>query len=87
DMHHFHYKIFEVDPVLGAPYVYQEIGIWYLIHGIFTFGCMFVSFLLIVKYWKETSKTYRQQLIALMCGHLIHMITAFIYLLCLTPQG
>lgn len=87
DMHHFHYKIFEVDPVLGAPYVYQEIGIWYIIHGIFTFGCMFVSFLLIVKYWKETSKTYRQQLIALMCGQLIPMITAFIYLLGLTPQG
>ena len=44
DIHHFHYRVFEIDPVLGTPYVYQEIGIWYIIHGMFTFGCMFVSF-------------------------------------------
>jgi len=87
DIHHFHYRVFEIDPVLGAPYVHQEIGIWYIIHGIFTFGCMFVSFLLVLIHWKETTKSYRQQLIALMCGQLIPMITAFIYLLGLTPQG
>lgn len=87
DMHHFHYRVFEIDPVLGSPYIHQEIGVWYIIHGIFTFGCMFVAFLLIVKQWKETSKAYRKQLIALMCGQLIPMVTAFIYLLGLTPQG
>jgi len=87
DIHHFHYRVFEIDPILGAPYVHQEIGIWYIIHGIFTFGCMFVSFLLVLIHWKETTKSYRQQLIALMCGQLIPMITAFIYLLGLTPQG
>lgn len=87
DIHHFHYRVFEIDPILGAPYVHQEIGIWYIIHGIFTFGCMFVSFLLVLIHWKETTKAYRQQLIALMCGQLIPMITAFIYLLGLTPQG
>lgn len=87
DIHHFHYRVFEIDPVLGTPYVYQEIGIWYIIHGMFTFGCMFVSFLLVLIHWKETTKAYRQQLIALMCGQLIPMITAFIYLLGLTPQG
>lgn len=87
DIHHFHYRVFEIDPILGAPYVHQEIGIWYIIHGIFTFGCMFVSFLLVLIHWKETTKAYRQQLVALMCGQLIPMITAFIYLLGLTPQG
>lgn len=87
DIHHFHYRVFEIDPILGEPYVHQEIGIWYIIHGIFTFGCMFVSFLLVLIHWKETTKAYRQQLIALMCGQLIPMITAFIYLLGLTPQG
>ena len=44
-------------------------------------------FLLVLIHWKETTKAYRQQLIALMCGQLIPMITAFIYLLGLTPQG
>lgn len=87
DLHHFHYRVFEIDPVLGAPYVHQEIGIWYIIHGIFTFSSMLVAFLLVLTHWKEAAKSYRQQLIALMCGQLIPIITAFIYLLGLTPQG
>ncbi|MFJ7371306.1 diguanylate cyclase [Lysinibacillus sp. NPDC098008] len=87
DIHHLHYSVFEIDPVLGAPYIYQEIGIWYIIHGIYTFACMFVAFLLILTYWKETVKAYRWQLIALMCGQLISMMTGFIYLMGFTPQG
>lgn len=26
DVHHLHYQVFEIDPVLGAPFVFQEIG-------------------------------------------------------------
>jgi len=26
DWHHLHYRVFEIDPVLGAPYIHQEIG-------------------------------------------------------------
>ncbi|MCK1990081.1 diguanylate cyclase [Lysinibacillus fusiformis] len=87
DIHHLHYRVFEIDPVLGAPYIHQEIGLWYIIHGIFTFSSMLVAFLLVLTHWKETAKSYRPQLIALMCGQLIPIITAFVYLLGLTPQG
>ncbi|MER2256406.1 MAG: histidine kinase N-terminal 7TM domain-containing protein, partial [Priestia megaterium] len=45
DWHHLHYRVFEIDPVLGAPYVHQEIGPWYTIHGMFIFSSMFVAFL------------------------------------------
>nr|WP_245349954.1 diguanylate cyclase [Cytobacillus eiseniae] len=87
DLHHLHYKVFQIDPVLGAPYIYQEIGIWYAIHGVYTFGCMFVAFLLVLSRWRETAKIYRVQLVALLLGQLIPMLTAFLYLIGVTPKG
>lgn len=87
DIHHFHYRVFEIDPNLGAPYVYQEIGIWYIVHGIFTFASMFLAFLLVLSHWKETTKVYRPQLISLMFSQLVPIITAFVYLIGLTPPG
>lgn len=44
DIHHLHYRILEVDPILGAPFVHQEIGIWYVVHGVYTFASMFIAF-------------------------------------------
>ena len=85
--HHLHYRVFELDPNLGAPYVYQEMGIWYMVHGMFTFACMLVAFILLIFHWKETAKAYRPQLIALMFGQLLPMITAFLYLIGFTPVG
>ncbi|NRD76963.1 diguanylate cyclase [Bacillus sp. BRMEA1] len=87
DWHHLHYRVFEIDPKLGAPYVHQEIGIWYVIHGIYTFGCMFVAFLFVLSRWKETAKVYRPQLISLMFGQLVPIVTAFLYLIGCTPPG
>ncbi|WP_042357145.1 histidine kinase N-terminal 7TM domain-containing diguanylate cyclase [Bacillus rubiinfantis] len=87
DFHHLHYRVFEVDSRLGAPYVHQEIGIWYVVHGIFTFSCMFIAFFLVVSHWRETAKEYRPQLLSLMWGQLVPMVTAFLYLIGLTPPG
>ncbi|MBT2657636.1 diguanylate cyclase [Bacillus sp. ISL-18] len=87
DWHHLHYRVFEIDPILGAPYIHQEIGIWYMIHGIFIFACMFVAFLLVIFHWRETDKVYRPQLISLLCGQLVPMLTAFVYLIGFTPAG
>ena len=87
DFHHLHYRIFEINPVLGIPYIHQEIGIWYLIHGVYTFTCMLIAALLILFRWRETISTYRPQLIALFFGQFVPMATAFIYLVGLTPPG
>lgn len=87
DFHHLHYRTFEVDPSLGAPFVHLEIGIWYMIHGVYTFSCMFVAFFLVLSRWKETTRVYRPQLIALMFGQLVPMVTAFLYLIGITPPG
>lgn len=87
DFHHLHYRIFEIDPTLGVPYIYQEVGSWYLIHGAYTFACMLVPALLILFRWRETRSTYRPQLVALFFGQLVPMATAFIYLVGLAPPG
>ncbi|OAH58601.1 diguanylate cyclase [Domibacillus aminovorans] len=87
DFHQFHYRVFEIDQALGAPYIHLEIGIWYMIHGVFTFTCMFVAFLLVLSHWRETARVYRPQLISLACGQLVPMLTAFIYLIGFTPPG
>ncbi|MFA9558153.1 diguanylate cyclase [Evansella sp. AB-rgal1] len=87
DLHQLFYQVYEIDPLLGAPFVHLEIGLWYVVHGIFTFGCMFVAFLLVLSRWRETAKEYRPQLIALMFGQFLPIVTAFVYLIGLTPQG
>lgn len=87
DLHHLHYRMLEVDPVLGMPFTYQEIGPWYTIHGIFIFGCMLAAFVLTLSRWKETARSYRPQLFSLICGQFVPMFTAFIYLIGLTPAG
>jgi diguanylate cyclase (GGDEF)-like protein len=87
DLHHLHYRVYGIDPILGAPYVHQEIGVWYVIHGVFTFACMFFAFILVLTRWKETERVYRPQLIALLFGQFIPMLTAFIYLMGWTPPG
>lgn len=87
DWHHLYYRRFEIDPLLGAPYFFQEIGIWYLVQGILTFGTMLAAFILLISHYKEMSKQYRSQIIALMFGQLMPMVTAFFYLLGLTPKG
>ncbi|KAA0549858.1 diguanylate cyclase [Bacillus sp. BGMRC 2118] len=87
EWHHLFYRVYEIDRALGAPYIYQEIGTLYMIHGVFIFSCMFLAFLLVLFRFRETAKEYRPQLLALLCGQLIPIVTAFIYLVGLTPDG
>ena len=87
DWHHLHYRVYEIDSTLGAPYMHQEIGLWYMIHGVYIFTCMLVAFLLAISRWKETAKIYRPQLFSLILGQLIPMLTAFLYLIGFTPKG
>lgn len=86
DLHHLYYRVFEVDPILGAPYIKQEIGVWYMIHGAYIFLCMLAALLLAISYWKEISKIYRPQLLSLILEQFIPMVTAFLYLMELTPR-
>lgn len=85
--HHLFYRTLALDPVRGAPYVHLEIGVWYVVHGVFIFSCMFAALLLVLSRWKETDKAYRPQLLALIIGQIVPIVTAFVYLIGLTPPG
>ena len=87
DFHHLHYRVYELDPVLGAPFVYQVEGFWYMIHGITSFAYMFIAALLACSRWKETNRVYRPQLITLIIGQTIPIIVIFFYLIDVTPRG
>ncbi|KUP04070.1 diguanylate cyclase [Bacillus coahuilensis m2-6] len=87
DWHQLHYRVLELDPLQGAPFVYLEMGVWYIIHGFYTFGSMFGAVLLVVSRWRDTEDLYRPQLMSLLFGQLIPIVTAFVYLLGLTPTG
>lgn len=85
--HHLLYRVYEIDPVLGAPYLYKEYGIWFVVHGIFMFSCMLIAFILLLSRWKETASAYKPQLLVLMGGQLIPMVTAFLFLVGVAPEG
>lgn len=87
DSHGLHYRVFEADPVMGMPFIYQEIGTWYAVHGLYIFSCMFVAFVLLLSKWRETARAYRPQIVALLFGQLLPMLTSFLYLIGATPSG
>ena len=87
DLHHLHYRVYEVDPLLGAPFIYQVEGFWYMIHGIVSFSYMFAAFVLACSRWKETNKVYRPQLITLIIGQIVPIVVIFLYLIDVTPRG
>lgn len=59
DWHGLYYTVYELDPILGAPYLHQEIGIGYMVNGVYMFSCMLAAFLLAISHWKETATIYR----------------------------
>jgi diguanylate cyclase (GGDEF)-like protein len=87
DIHHLHYRVYEVDPLLGAPFIYQIEGFWYMIHGTITFSYMFVAAILACSRWKETNQVYRPQLITLIVGQTVPIVVIFLYLIDVTPRG
>lgn len=87
DWHHLQYKTFVISPDRPLPYVEIEIGFWYIVHGIYTFSCLLASTVLLISNWRQTSKAYRLHLIVLICGQLVPMVTAFLYLIGVTPAG
>lgn len=87
ESHHFFYRIYDINSVLGAPYSEIEYGVWFIVHNIYIFSCMLAAFLLLLLRWKETDRVYRPQLFALICGQLLPVVTAFLLFIGVTPDG
>lgn len=87
DYHHLFYKVIRLKEGMPLPYLEIEIGEWYIVHGIYTFSCLLAALLLLLSRWKQTRRAYRPQLFTLICGQLLPMVTAFLYLVGATPAG
>ncbi|MCM3634683.1 histidine kinase N-terminal 7TM domain-containing diguanylate cyclase [Paenibacillus camelliae] len=87
EFHHLFYKLYVIHPVLGAPFSEIQYGAWFAAHNIYIFSCMLAALLLLLFRWKETSKVYKPQIFALICGQLLPIVTAFLLFIGVTPDG
>lgn len=87
EYHHLFYRIYDINALLGAPYSEIEYGVWFVVHNLYIFSCLFAAFLLLLSRWKETDSVYRPQLFALICGQLLPVIAAFLLFMDVTPEG
>lgn len=87
EWHHLHYKSYRIHEMLGAPYNDIEVGPTYIVMGCYILVCMLTSLFLLYSRWSDTASSYRPQLFSLMCAQLIPMVTSFLYLVGVTPEG
>ncbi|WP_068620281.1 histidine kinase N-terminal 7TM domain-containing diguanylate cyclase [Paenibacillus tuaregi] len=87
DLHHWFYKSIYLRADTPTPMADVVIGRWYIVHGAYTFGSLLAGTLLLMSQWNGTGKVYRKQLLILICGQLLPMTGAFLYLIGVTPDG
>lgn len=87
DYHHLFYHSIYLREGTPTPMADLDIGEWYIIHGSYTFGCLFAAILLLARHWYKTKGPYPFQLATLIAGMLVPVIAAFIYLMGVTPNG
>ncbi|MCU6708768.1 diguanylate cyclase [Paenibacillus sp. J5C_2022] len=87
DWHHIFYKSVYFRPGTSTPLVDVQYGYWYIVHGAYTFSCLLVGIVLLLKQWRGTKRTYKGQLVALLGGQLIPIVTTFLYVIGKSPYG
>lgn len=87
DSHHLFYKSIQLVSDSEALLAEIAVGQWYVVHGIYTFGCLLAGVIALLSQWRSTKKAYRPQLITLICSQFIPMIAAFVYLMGAAPTG
>lgn len=87
DFHHLFYQSIYLRESSPKPLVDIAVGEWYIVHGAYTFGCLLAGFVLLLRRWKQTKKTYRLQLAVLILSQIVPILAAFLYLMGVTPQG
>ena len=87
DFHHLFYQNVYLDYLNETAIMQITAGQWYLIHGAYTFGTLAIAFILLLINWFKSKANRTIQMSILITGVLVPIITAFIYLLGLTPTG
>nr|WP_221468650.1 histidine kinase N-terminal 7TM domain-containing protein [Cohnella thailandensis] len=86
DLHHFFYKEFALlEGSGGAPRLTIGVGEGYIVFSSYAFCCWLAGLMLLMNRWKQTRKTYRPQLLALILGQIAPMVAGFVYLFGIIP--
>lgn len=85
DYHHLFYRSFVFRTDTTLPLTEITIGQFYILHGVYTFGCMLAGGVLLLRRWRSTKKAYRLQLITMLTGQLLPSVGAFVYLMGMVP--
>lgn len=87
DLHHLFYKSVFLRPDSPSPMADIVIGPWYIVHGSYTFGSMFLGVCLLAGQWRTASAAYRRQIFTLFVGLMLPITAAFLYLMGLVPYN
>lgn len=87
DLHHLFYKSVYLRADAPSPMADIIIGPWYIIHGAYTFGSMFLGACLLVGQWRTASSAYRKQIFTLFLGTMLPIIASFLYLMGVVPYN
>ncbi|CAM3700484.1 histidine kinase N-terminal 7TM domain-containing protein [Cohnella lubricantis] len=87
DYHHLFYQSIYLREGAPTPMADIKMGEWYIVHGSYTFGCLFAAVLLLARHWTKTKGAYHLQLGILIASMLVPIVAAFVYLMGLTPNG
>lgn len=79
--HHLLYQVVDMDRTYHVTVFEFIAGPWYIVHGCFTFICLFISLFILGWYSQYTKVPYWRQTVPLMLGIVIPMIAAFFYLI------
>jgi diguanylate cyclase (GGDEF)-like protein len=64
-----------------------KIGFWYIIHGSYTFGTLFLGASLLIWHWQHAKAAYWKQLMTMFLGLIIPIAASFLYLIGKAPFG
>ncbi|MBU4618151.1 MULTISPECIES: histidine kinase N-terminal 7TM domain-containing diguanylate cyclase [Bacillus] len=82
--HSLFYRSITMNTVDGFLLADFTIGYWYIIHGVYTFGCSMLAIFMLL-WFLRVKREYLKQVLILLVGILLPITTSFIYLLGVTP--
>lgn len=87
NLHYLFYKTVGIKYINRTPLLDMTVGQWYVVHGSYTFGTLFIGAVLLIWYWIKTKSKHWKQLLILIIGILSPVTASFLYLIGLTPRG
>jgi diguanylate cyclase (GGDEF)-like protein len=87
EYHQLFYKSYTFRTDTTSLLVDFEVGFWYIIHGSYTFGTLFLATCILVWHWNQAKAAYWKQLMTMLLGLIIPIVASFLYLIGKAPFG